>query len=74
MKYTKENIQGLVFGIGRSRYMIDHNDSIPNPRKFTIPSSYWTPERCIEKLEEGVWEVKEWPLKPSEINNNYQIY
>jgi hypothetical protein len=74
MKYTKENIQGIVFKAGNSQYLIDHYKNIPNPRGLTIPSEGWIPECCIREFESGAWIVLEWPLKPHEIINQYEIY
>jgi len=74
MKYTKENIQGIVFKAGSAYYLIDHSKTLPNPRNLTIPSETWIPESCIIKFENKDWIVVEWPLKPKEIINNYDIY
>lgn len=73
-KYTPENIQGIVFSMGHTKYLIDHSRKLPNPCNYSRTGEGWTPTECIQQLEKGVWKLEEWPLQPSEIINNYAIY
>ena len=73
MNYTKENIQGIVFKVGAVNYIIDFHGTIAT--QYSKVGSYWLkrPNEMITHLKTD-WVVIEWPLKPSEINNNYELY
>lgn len=73
MNYTKENIQGIVFKVGVTNYIIDFHGTIATG--YSKVSNWWLerPAEIITHLKTD-WVVLEWPLKPSEINNNYELY
>lgn len=81
MKYTKDNIQGLIFRVNNNNdpntYIIDHKDildyrnanNIFIGKYLKVSNNYWTIDRMLNELNSNKWIVID-----SYYDLNYEIY
>lgn len=82
MKFTEDNIQGVVFRLfdrtSSKLYLIDFNNefdinnSIIELNKVT--TSVWSKPSCANELNQGRWIFSHYYIEKPQIINNYKIY